>query len=119
MRRASSTSVLASTVMNSWVYQAMLRACEKSMANPETTLPGPGKTKEQLIKLCEEYQAVNPSLKRYSRATIAAYLKAAVRYKLLDAAGNSQWRRFFPPGILGEKKLANVRRTWEKVRHLQ
>lgn len=119
MNRASSTSVLASTVQHSWVYKAMLDACEASMRNPEHVMPGPGKTKQELLDLCEQYQTVNPSLKFYSRATLAGYLKAAVRYKLLEAAGNANWRRYFPPGILGDKKLANIRRQWEKVRHLR
>jgi hypothetical protein len=119
MMRASSTSVLASTVQHSWLYKAMLDACEKSMGIPEHVLPGPGQTKQQLIDLCLLYQSVNPSLKTYSAATMRAYLKAAVRYGLLEAAGNSTWRRYFPPGCLSEKRLKNIRKTWEKVRHLQ
>jgi hypothetical protein len=89
------------------------------MSIPEHVLPGPGKTKEQLITLCVTYQTANPSLKVYSKSTMEAYLKAAVRYRLLEAAGNSNWRRYFPPGVLGEKRLRNIRKAWEKVRHLQ
>jgi hypothetical protein len=117
--RASSTSVLASTVRSSWVYKAALSLCEKSMANPEHSLPGPGMRKNDLIDYCMLAQSVNPSLRSYSKATIAAYIKAAVRYRLLEAAGNGVHRRYFPPGSLGEKRIANIRRAWEKVRNLR
>jgi hypothetical protein len=88
----------AATIARSWLYQMTVRELDKT-----------GMTKREIIRLAEIMMEKYPDLPPMSEATMNSYLKAAVRYGLLDAAGNSQRRRYYPPRHLRAARRENLK----------
>jgi hypothetical protein len=96
------SNVTAGTVAKSWIYQRAV-----GMLNRD------GLTKREIVRRLKAEQAADPGAPKYSDVTINYYLKAAARFGLLDAAGVSQFRKYYPPGYLTSAKRDNQRQAKE------
>jgi len=90
------SNVSAATVARSWVYHKTTKM-----------LTNEGMYKKEIMRRLKAEREGDPAAPEFSDVTISYYLKAAVRFGLLDAAGNSQHRRYYPPGYLATARRAN------------
>lgn len=103
--RSTLNNTSAATIARSWLYQMVVRELDRS-----------GMTKQEIVRLGEILMEKYPDLTPMSKATMESYLKAAVRYGLLDASGNSQRRRYYPPHHLRAARRENQREGAESAR---
>lgn len=106
------TTASMSWLAQHWFYLEAVVVLRASLANPEGRPPGPGMGKQALVDHLMAHQRKIKAARKVSRPTMLSYVQAAVRFGLLDAAGNGRRRRYYPPGYLRnerERVRASVR----------
>lgn len=92
------SNVSAATIARSWVYHKTVNM-----------LTNDGMRKKEILNRLKAARDSEPDAPDISDITISYYLKGAVRFGLLDAAGHSQNRRYYPPGYLSSARKQNQR----------
>jgi hypothetical protein len=90
------SNVSAATIARSWVYHKTVNM-----------LTNEGLHKKEILNRLKSARDGEPDAPDISDITISYYLKGAVRFGLLDAAGHSQNRRYYPPGYLSSARKQN------------
>jgi hypothetical protein len=99
-KKATIHGVSKAVIARSRVYRAALDELGRG-----------GMQKQELVEVVMRKLVDEP----LSRVTVEHYLKGAVYYGLLDAAGNSGRRKYYPPGSIKLEREYNMREGRESV----